>query len=359
MIKLKGPISIADYMADALGHPHDGYYNSATSIGADGDFTTAPEISQIFGELIGAWLVQSWITMGEPTNFNLVELGPGRGVLMADILRTAQIRPAFAKAVDVWLLEASGRLRHEQQKRLRGFDTRMHWADQFDDIPDAPTLIIANEFFDCLPIRQFQRTGTTWRERLIGLNPHNDGLDFVLAQTPAAPDLPIPAHLTKKADQKEGPQDGDIFEFSEDAQQFMKKINKLIRDNGGRALIIDYGHLASGLGDTFQAVKAHRYCPPLSTPGKADVTAHVDFDALARIALEDGMQVDGPVTQGSFLERLGLPLRVDALSKSASEKTAQTIHAGAHRISSPAQMGEIFKVLCVGSPNLSAPPGFS
>ncbi|MEX0646128.1 MAG: SAM-dependent methyltransferase, partial [Parvularculaceae bacterium] len=184
LIKANGPISVADFMADALGHPHDGYYMSQAPIGAEGDFTTSPEISQIFGELIGLWLVQSWIEMGEPKSFNLIELGPGRGVLMADILRAAQLRPQFLNAAGVWLVETSGRLRHEQQRRLRGCAIPPLWIDDVAKIPPAPSLIIANEFFDCLPIRQFELTRGGWRERLIDIADDGQSLAFTLAKTP-------------------------------------------------------------------------------------------------------------------------------------------------------------------------------
>ncbi|MEM9494597.1 MAG: SAM-dependent methyltransferase [Pseudomonadota bacterium] len=350
MIKLNGPISIADYIADALGHPHDGYYNSANAIGADGDFTTAPEISQIFGELIGLWLVDAWQAMGAPQELNLIELGPGRGVLMADILRAAQVRPEFAKAADIWLLETSGRLRHEQQKRLRQDGRRIHWADKFSDIPAAPALIVANEFFDCLPIRQFVRVKNGWRERLIGLTPSEDALAFTLAATPAAPDLPLPP--------ANDAQEGDIFEFSDAQREFMADISRMLTTTDGRALIIDYGHIGAGLGDTLQAVRRHAFWPPLSEPGRADVTAHVDFAALARIAIENGAAVHGPITQGVFLERLGLAARVHALSSGKTAEEAATIHSGAHRIAAPSQMGEIFKAICVSAPNLPCPDGF-
>jgi len=349
LIKLKGPMSIADYMADALTHPHDGYYNSATPIGADGDFTTAPEISQVFGELIGAWLVEAWQAMGSPRDFNLVELGPGRGVLMVDILRAARLRPEFIRAAGLWLLETSGRLRHEQQKRLRTQDIRLMWADAFEDITPAPTLIIANEFFDCLPIRQFIRIKSGWRERLVGLTPDGARLGFVTGKTP--PDLALPG--------LDESQQGDIFEISHAAHKFTADICNLLKAHGGHALILDYGHMASGLGDTLQAVRAHQYWPPLSAPGRADVTAHVDFTALARIALESGAAVHGPISQGAFLEQLGLPLRIEALCRGKTPAQMQTIHSGAHRIAAPSQMGEIFKVMCISAPALPQPAGFA
>lgn len=348
LIKLKGPISVADYMADAIGHPHEGYYVSQKAIGADGDFTTAPEISQIFGELIGLWLVEAWRSMGEPESFNLIELGPGRGVLMEDILRAARLKPAFINGACLWLLETSGRLRHEQQKRLRASGVKPLWADEFADIPPAPSLIVANEFFDCLPIHQYQYTENGWRERMVGLSPEGDRLAFTLADAPPEASIKLPADAAP----------GDIFEISPDGRGFAAEIAALLSEHGGSALIVDYGHMASGLGDTLQAVRRHQYWPPLAAPGRADVTAHVDFEALSRTAIDHGAASHGPVTQGRFLEGLGLTIRVEMLCKDKSAEEAAKIRAGAHRIAAPNEMGEIFKALCLSAPNLPTPAGF-
>lgn len=351
LIKLKGPITIADYMADALGHPHDGYYMTQTAIGADGDFTTAPEISQIFGELIGLWLVEAWRNIGSPQAFNLIELGPGRGSLMADILRAARLRPEFVRSAQVWLLEQSGLLRHEQQKRLRGSEVKPLWADSFEDIPAAPSLIIANEFFDCLPIRQFKQVGGSWREQLVGLSDDSSSLELVLGKTPPPAEYDLPA----AADCSEG----DVFEKSFAAQEVLTDICSLFSEHKSAALIIDYGHMQSGLGDTLQAVRNHKYWPPLSAPGLADVTAHVDFEAISNTAIQQGAMAFGPVAQGVFLERLGLNLRVEMLCKGKSAADADLIRAGAARIAAPDQMGEIFKAVSITSPALGTPPGFS
>lgn len=350
LIKLKGPISVADYMADALGHPHDGYYMSQKPLGAEGDFTTAPEISQIFGELIGIWLIEQWRAMGSPEEFNLIELGPGRGVLMEDILRATRVRPAFAKGAQLWLLETSGRLRVEQQRRLKPTELSPLWADEFADIPAAPSLIIANEFLDCLPIHQFQRVERGWRERMIGVNEETGKLDFVLGKTPP------PASFGLPADDESEP--GDIFEISFAAKEFVSDISTFLTAHTGAALFIDYGHLASGLGDTLQAVRGHQFWPPLASPGRADLTAHVDFGALSDVALEHGAIVHGTTSQGRFLNRLGLGLRAEMLCKDKPEAEQHTIRAGADRISAPDQMGEIFKVMCISSPSHPAPAGF-
>jgi len=350
LIKLNGPMTVADYMSDALGHPHEGYYMRGAPIGKDGDFTTAPEISQVFGELIGLWLVEAWQAMGSPGFFNLIELGPGRGVLMADVLRAARLRPGFAKAAQVWLVESSGRLRLEQQKRLKSTEAKPLWADEFADIPPAPSLIVANEFFDCLPIRQFQRIANGWRERRVGASDDDAALVFTLGRTPPPPDYPLPDVTESDV--------GDIFEISFDAQKFTAEICATLKAQGGHALIIDYGHMERGVGDTLQAVRNHKYWPVLASPGRADITAHVDFEALANIAIENGVNVHGPVTQGRFLDRLGLALRVEALCRGQSPEKADEIRAGAARIASPAAMGEIFKAMCLSAPNLPAPAGF-
>ena len=350
LIKANGPITVADYMADALGHPHEGYYTTRKCIGADGDFTTAPEISQIFGELIGLWLVQSWIDLGEPKSFKLVEMGPGRGVLMADILRAAQLRPEFLNAAEVWLVETSGRLRHEQQQRLRDVRPTVDWADSLDDVPEGPALIIANEFFDCLPVRQFIRTPSGWRERLVGLSAHETSLAFTHAGSPPAPETPLPP--------KEDVEEGAIVEICDEQEALATALASRLIEQSGRALVIDYGRMKSGPGETLQAVRGHEYWPVLSSPGRADITAHVDFEALGATVMETGAGAYGPVPQGTFLEKLGLPLRVERLCAGKSPKEQADIHAGAHRISAPSQMGEIFKAFCISSPTLPPPPGF-
>lgn len=350
LIKSRGPITVSDYMEDALFHPHDGYYTSQTPIGAKGDFTTSPEISQIFGELIGLWLVQSWIDMGQPKAFNLIELGPGRGVLMQDILRAAKLRPAFLDAAHIWLVEMSGRLRHEQQRRLRDAGIATDWADEFSEVPPGPSLIVANEFFDCLPIRQFIRVENGWRERMVGLDASGSALSFETAATPPLPTIALPDPDSAAPD--------SLFEISEAGETMADEIARSLVEYGGRALIIDYGHLNAGFGDTLQAVRRHAYWPVLSSPGKADITAHVNFERMIRAAFAAGAAAHGPVPQGDFLERLGLSLRLERLSAGKSTEEASDLFSGAHRISSPAQMGELFKALCISAPGLPEPAGF-
>ncbi|MEO0613777.1 MAG: SAM-dependent methyltransferase [Pseudomonadota bacterium] len=378
VIKQRGPLSVRDFMADALYHPQDGYYMSAAAhgrkspLGADGDFTTAPEISQIFGEILGLWLVQSWLDMGSPRPFNLVELGPGRGTLMNDILRAARLRPEFVDAAQIWLVETSGRLRHEQQKRLKPHnDARIKWVDRFTDVPGAPTLLVANEFFDCLPIAQYVWQQTGWHERVVGLDWDSEDFCFDMAPAPSL-DRTLLAHplgVTPTPDPSTAtvitplaattpPVAGDILEIGEEGQKLAATIAQFLTTHSGRALIIDYGPAVSGYGESLQAVRDHEFWPPLSDPGQADLTAHVDFQRLGAAALHEGAAFYGPQPQGRFLDRLGLALRVEALCRARLEAEADTIRQGAYRLSSPAQMGELFKVICLLSPALAPPAGF-
>lgn len=350
LIRASGPISIADYMADCLGHPQHGYYMKQAPFGAQGDFTTAPEVSQMFGELIGAWLLDSWRAMGEPGRVNLIELGPGRGVLMADILRTAKLRPAFLQALQVHLVETSGRLRFEQERRLRDAPVKPAWLDDLSEAPEGPTLIVANEFFDCMPIRQYERGKAAWRERLVGLDRTGERLALMLSGVNTEPE-DAPGWLETAAP-------GDVYETSRDARELAELICEIFAHDIGRALIIDYGHARSGFGDTLQAVKAHAYWPPLATPGEADLTAHVDFGALARVALDNGASAFGPIPQGVFLRRLGLIERAAQLKQAADAEQAGNIDAAVRRLASEDQMGTIFKAFCLSSPRLSIPPGF-
>ena len=354
LIEDHGPIRVGDYMADALGHPQHGYYMTSAAFGAEGDFTTAPEISQIFGELVGAWLVQAWEDIGAPSLFNLIELGPGRGTLMADILRTAKVRPKFLKAVRTYMIETSGRQRYTQQKTLQQAGVPITWATEMHDIPPAPTLIIANEFFDCLPIRQFVRTadrGTKcWREKLVGYQDQGGERRLCFVHSEALYETPSGAPAGAKPE--------DIFEVSEDAQSLISDIAGRLSAHKGRALIIDYGHGRSGFGDTLQALRDHRYWPPLAEPGMADVTAHVDFAALARTGREHELLVHGPELQGRFLTRLGLEQRKAALLSKAPAEKQELISTGAARLVNADEMGTLFKAMCLSSPGLVAPAGF-
>ncbi|MEM1409695.1 MAG: SAM-dependent methyltransferase [Pseudomonadota bacterium] len=354
LIRDHGPIRVGDYMTDVLTHPQHGYYSTQQALGQKGDFTTSPEISQVFGELIGSWLIYAWEEMGAPSAFNLIELGPGRGTLMADILRVAKIRPKFLKAVHVYMIEASGRMRYQQKRLLHETGVRITWADRLEDVPPAPFLLCANEFFDCLPIRQFVRTADQddrpWRERLVGLsdNPEQP-LAFVLSDARFADQPGMPPGATPEA----------VYEFSPSAADVVTEITHRLSENKGRALIVDYGHGRSGYGDTLQAMHNHGSWPVLHRPGMADVTAHVDFGALARKARVEDARVDGPVRQSDFLARLGLRQRLDALEKIIEDdQKRENLRTGALRLVDADGMGSLFKVMAISPKGSAAPPGF-
>ena len=354
LIEEHGPIRIGDYMTDALSHPQYGYYTSQDPFGAGGDFTTSPEISQVFGELVGSWLIHAWEEMGGPSAFNLVELGPGRGTLMADILRVAKIRPRFLDAVHVFMVESSGRLRYQQKRLLADTGVRITWADRLEDVPPGPILVVANEFFDCLPIRQFVRTtdrdDRPWRERLVGVTETRPRkLAFVLSE----------ARFGDQPGMPPGAQPESVFESCATAQELIAEIAHRLRDQKGRALIIDYGHGRSGYGDTLQAMKGHAPWPVLEKPGLADVTAHVDFGALARCARQHDVRTDGPIRQADFLERLGIHLRVEAVERNLGDDDKRAdFRAGAQRLVDRNGMGSLFKVLAISPKGGTAPPGF-
>lgn len=344
LIRAQGPLPIAHYMQIALGDPERGYYMRRDPLGRD--FITAPEVSQIFGELIGLFFLQAWEDRGLPETFHLVELGPGRGTLMADLLRAAKIRPAFIAAARITLIESSPVLRARQAEALADFD--IAWALSLGGVAnDGPLFLVANEFFDALPIRQFIRMGGGWHERMIGAD--GDKLVFL-----AAPD-PVPGSVIS-APLREAPE-GAVFEISPAAQAIAQDIGHRIARHGGVALIADYGHAASALGDTLQALKAHRYADPLDEPGEADLTAHVDFASLAGAAREAGADVRGPTTQAAFLEALGIRGRAERL-KTAAPEESPAIDAAIDRLLGEGQMGTLFKILAIAEGGAPGLPGF-
>jgi len=345
-IRADGPLSLAQYMALALGHPRHGYYITRDPLGSAGDFTTAPEISQMFGEMIGLWCVDVWQNLGAPSAFRLVELGPGRGTLMSDLLRAASVVPAFCAALDIWMVETSPVLTGLQQKALAAIEPPVHWTDHLASVPDGPAIFIANEFFDALPVRQFQMTERGWRERMVGL----EGEGLILALAPDAPGA-IAADLPRNAPL------GAVGELSPDSLGIASELAGRINSAGGAALIIDYGPAESGLGDSVQALKAHAFADILANPGEADLTAHVDFARLARAAHSTGVQTFGPVGQGDFLQALGIAARAARLAaKGGSAATA--VATALHRLTAPDQMGTLFKVLALTQAGHSTPAGF-
>ncbi len=345
-----GPVGIADFMAEALGHPDHGYYMTRDPLGAAGDFITAPEISQMFGELIGLWCAEMWRSDLAPRPAGLVELGPGRGTLMADALRAARMMPGFADALTVHLVETSPPLQAMQQRALAGCGGA--WHRSLAEVPDGPLLLIANEFFDALPVRQFALTQEGWRERMVALDAAGGGFRFVLASEILAADTAIPQEILALA------QPGDIAETCPAGLALAEDIGRRIVRHGGAALIIDYGHAASAPGETLQAVRAHERHDPLDAPGEADLTAHVDFAALSRAAARAGAATHGPTPQGLFLSRLGIAERVERLRRSATPDQALDVETACHRLIAAEEMGTLFKALAITPPTMPAPPGF-
>ncbi|MEX0815038.1 MAG: SAM-dependent methyltransferase [Dongiaceae bacterium] len=346
-IREGGPLTVAAYMAEALGNPEHGYYRRGDPFGVAGDFITAPEISQMFGELIGLWCAETWRRMGGPDPVRLVELGPGRGTLMADALRAVRLVPEFRAAIDLHLVETSPLLRVRQAKMLRAAELTPAWHDDFAGVPDGPLLLVANEFFDALPIHQFQRVGDFWRERVVALDAQGRGFRFALAAAGPAAALPAPADAP----------DGAIAEICPAGRDLAAAIGARVARDGGAALIVDYGPAESAAGDSLQAVRRHRPVDPLADPGAADLTAHVDFAALARAAAAAGAAAHGPLPQGLLLDRLGILMRAAVLVQRATPAQVRDISTAARRLRDPLNMGRLFKALAIAAPGL-APPEF-
>jgi NADH dehydrogenase [ubiquinone] 1 alpha subcomplex assembly factor 7 len=337
-IRETGPMTVADYMGAALYDPKDGYYATRPAIGGESaDFLTAPEASQMFGELIGLWCAHEWDVLGKPA-FNLIELGPGRGVLMQDMLRATQRIEGFHDAANVVFVEMSGPLRDEQASRVENAD----WTVRLEDAPPGPSLIIANEFLDCFPIRQFVRDEDGWREKLIGLD-EGDALTFGLSNALPAPD-----------EDESAP--GTVREIAPALEAFMYEIESRLHAAPSRALFIDYGYVKPEGADTLQALKSHKKGDPLEAPGEADLTAHVDFARLSRLAQDANLSVGGPVSQSAFLRALGIEYRADTLAQ-ANPTHAQRLGRELRRLTHADEMGALFKAICLSSPNLPPPAG--
>ncbi len=346
MIAERGPITVEQYMQMALTHPEHGYYMNRDPFGASGDFTTAPEISQMFGELLGLWAAEVWSSMGSPRTLRLIELGPGRGTLMSDALRAARIVPAFREALDVWLMETSPTLAAMQHELLLDSGAAVSWAQSMREVPDGPAIVIGNEFLDALPVRQFVRVNGRWWERTVRLD---DGGELVF-DVSAAPEPYINVNASN----------GEILEVNPAAHRFMFEIGGRLVRQGGAALLVDYGHLATGFGDTLQALRAHRYVDPLAAPGDCDLTAHVDFAAMARSARAAGAVIHGPIDQGDFLRAIGIDLRIKTLVGKANAERAEELAQARARLVGKAkgEMGGLFKAMAVTDRKLPAPPGF-
>ena len=347
-IRARGPMPVARYMELALNHPELGYYRRREPIGAAGDFTTAPEVGQAFGEILGLWLAEAWAGIGRPAPVRLVELGPGRGTLMADVLRVAETVTAFRTALRVHLLEPSAPLRAEQRRRLAGHE--ISWHEDFAEVPrPGALLLIANEFLDALPVHQLVRCEDGWRERVIGLSEAGH-LSFRLSEEPS----PLARELAEDAPT------GAITEVSPARTGLARAIGARVAAHGGVALLIDYGAWAEGpTGDTLQAVRRHGACDPLTAPGEVDLSSQVDFRALAEAACAGGAAVYGPVPQGTFLRAFGIEVRTAMLLERATPGQRRGLRAALHRLTDPSAMGELFKVLVLGRPGSPHPPGFS
>ena len=351
LIKSSGPMPVWRYMELCLMHPQHGYYVSRDPLGREGDFITAPEVSQMFGELLGLWAASLWKTLDSPPLLRLIELGPGRGTMMADALRAVRVLPQLYQTLSVHLVEINPVLRKKQQQTLSGIKN-VNWHDSIDEVPEGPCIIFANEYFDVLPIHQVVRQQNGWHERTVDLDPTGK---LMFAASPA----PIPRFDVLLPPLVRAAPVGAVFEWRPDSE--IMKIAARVRDQDGAALIIDYGHVRSDAGDTFQAIARHSFTDPLKTPGQADVTAHVDFQALARAAEDIGARVHGPVTQGDFLKRLGIETRAVALMAKASHEVSEDISSALKRLTDSGRggMGSLFKVLGVSGQNLVSLPGLS
>jgi NADH dehydrogenase [ubiquinone] 1 alpha subcomplex assembly factor 7 len=351
LIKSSGPMPVWRYMELCLMHPQHGYYVSRDPLGREGDFITAPEVSQMFGELLGLWAASVWRAMGQPPLMRLIELGPGRGTMMSDALRALRVLPPLYQLLTIHMVEINPVLREKQRATLSGV-RNITWHDSIDDVLDGPAVILANEYFDVLPIHQVVRRDTGWHERTVEMD-DNDQLVFGHAPDPTPRFEVLLPPLVRAAPA------GAVFEWRPDSE--VMKIARRVRDQDGAALIVDYGHLRSDAGDTFQAIARHSFTDPLQNPGQADVTAHVDFQALARASEDLGARVHGPVTQGDFLKRLGVEARAASLMAKASPEASAEVESALKRLTDSGRggMGSMFKVLGISQPDLISLAGLS
>ncbi|WP_421739314.1 class I SAM-dependent methyltransferase [Caulobacter sp.] len=373
-----GPIGVAEYFTRCLHDPRDGYYATRPDLGAGGDFITAPLVSQMFGELIGLWAVETWTRMGSPKPFRLVEMGPGDGTLISDLLRAARLSPDFMAAADLWLVEVSQPLRALQTERLAAAPLTPRWADRLDAVPTgAPMILIANEVLDCLPARQFVRTDKGWAERVVGLDeqgnlafglkaisrepfPLADGGRAGLGVTAAADDGRDRQTATSAVTPIPNPSpiegEGRILESSPAQEALGAEIGHRLASDGGAALLIDYGRDAPGPGDTLQAIQGHRKVDPLENPGQADLTVWADFPAVLAAGVEAGAQAGPILSQAAFLAMLGIEARAQALAAARLDR-AEQIARQLDRLTGQAQMGALFKAVCLHAPGFT-PPAF-
>lgn len=346
LIATAGPIPVSDYMALCLFDPEAGYYTTRDPFGAAGDFITAPEVSQMFGELVAVWVYEAWRAVGSPVPITLAEIGPGRGTLMKDMLRALKrLDPALVGAATTALIEASPRLRQVQKEILNDASGAIEWHETVASLPAAPLLIVGNELFDAVPIRQFVRTADGWRERMVGLDAKG-GLGFYAGAASLDPSLLPPGADVATV--------GAIVEIAPARSALMQTIADHIAAHGGAGLFFDYGHLQPAVGDTLQAMRRHEYEDVLASPGNADLTAHVDFAALAASTRTSGLRADF-TTQGSFLLGMGLLERAGRLGADADEATRERLSSEVERLAGPRAMGDLFKVLAVAHEEIALP----
>ena len=350
-IKMAGPMPVRQYMELCLSHPVHGYYTTRDPLGRGGDFITAPEISQVFGELLGLWAASAWHRMGQPENVRLVEIGPGRGTMMLDALRAAQVVPAFRAAIVLHLVEISPALQERQQQAMATLDVPVMWHQTLDEVPDGPAIVLANELFDALPVNQAIKQFNGWYERVVEIG-HDGNLAFGMADEviplfdqlvpPTMRDVPI----------------GAVYEWR--ADNLPLALSRRLMHQGGAALVIDYGHVESAAGDTLQAVGGHAFVDPLQSPGEVDLTAHVDFQALASAAESMGARISGPIEQGKFLRNLAIEKRAATLKSLASPEKRAEIDGAVQRLlgEGRTEMGKLFKVLGIAHPSIGQLPGF-
>ncbi|PXA86217.1 SAM-dependent methyltransferase [Caulobacter sp. D4A] len=370
-----GPISVPEYFTRCLHDPRDGYYANRPALGVEGDFVTAPGVSQMFGELVGLWLLETWDRLGRPAPFRLVEMGPGDGTLMSDILRAARLLPPFLEAADLWLIEVSPVLRAAQEAKLAGVSVR--WAGRLEEVPaNAPLLLVANELLDCLPAQQFVKTAEGWAERVVGLGEDGE-LAFGLKKLSPLPldgggvggggdrgarhraalvggtaftPIPTPSPIKGEGSMPVGA----VLESSPAQAALGSEIGHRLAREGGAALLIDYGRATPEPGDTLQALRAHRKEGPLDNPGQADLTVWADFPSVLDAAREAGANAPPVITQGQFLRALGIEARAQALAAARPDR-ADTLARQLDRLTGAAQMGDLFKVACLSAPGLIPP----
>lgn len=348
-IAATGHVSVAEFMKTALGDKDGGYYTTRDPFGAAGDFTTAPEISQVFGELIGLWCVDTWRAMGSPRAFALIELGPGRGTLMSDVLRALRQVPECRAAANIHLVETSPVLRELQQNTLRG--ENITWHASFPDHGRTPVIFLANEFLDALPVEQYVKHRSNWCERVVAHDTVHDRFCFAIDRSKR---LPLGA-ITRQLAQAE---EGEIFEFAPAVREFVSDMAHQVFLYGGAGLIVDYGYTRHATGQTLQAVRRHRPIDPLESPGECDLTAHVDFQLVGETARNAGAKTWGPVDQGVFLQRIGIIERANILLKRANISQAHNLRTGVTRLIAPAEMGTLFKVMAMTDQRLTSLAGF-